>query len=80
MDKQDFSTPLLEGAQRFLHSKRNIKPGSKKEFSNQGETAPSMQTNITKRQNKMTLKSDCARNAKELKKVALGRPVREVSH
>lgn len=78
LDKQDLSTALLEGAQRFLHSKKNLKLGSKKEFSKQGETAPSMQTNIRKRQNKMTLKSDCARDAKELEKVALGRPLREV--
>ena len=80
LDKQDLSTALLEGAQRFLHSKKNLKPGSKKEFSKQGETAPSMQTNIRKYQNKMTLKSDCARGAKELEKVALGRPLREVPH
>lgn len=80
MDKKDLSTPLLEGTQKFLYSKKNPKSSSKKEFSNQGETAASMQTNITKCQNKMTLKSDYARNAKELKKVALGRPLREVSH
>lgn len=44
LDKQDLSTPLLEGEYEFFHSKKNLKPGSKQEFSNQGETAPSMQT------------------------------------
>lgn len=46
LDKKDLSTPLLEEGQKFLPSKKNLKPASKKEFVSQGETAPSMQTNI----------------------------------
>lgn len=81
LDKQDFSTPLLEGGQKFPHSKKNLKPGSKKEFSNQGETARNMQTNIIKHSNKMAWKGEWhARSARELNKAALGRPLRNTSH
>lgn len=79
LDKQDLSTPPLEEGQKFLPSKKHLKPASKK-FLNQGETALTMQTNITKYPNKMTRKGDCAKSTKELRKVALGRPLREVSH
>lgn len=74
LNKQDLSTPLLEGEYKIFHSEKNLKPGSKKKFSNLGEEAPSMQTNITKPPNKMTLKGDYAKSSKELKKVALGKP------
>lgn len=79
LDKQDLSTPPLEGEQKFLPSKKNLKVASKKEFLNQGETDPSMQTNITKHPNKMTWKGDCGISAKELKKVTLGWLLREAS-
>lgn len=61
LDKQDLSTPLLEGGQKFLHFKKHLKPRSKQEFSNQRETAPSMQINIIKHPNKMTLRGAYAR-------------------
>lgn len=80
LDRQDLSTPPLEGEQKFLPSKKNLKLAFQKEFLNQGETAPSMQTNITKHPNKMTLKGDCTTSAKELKQVTMERLLREVSY
>lgn len=80
LDRQDLSTPPLEGEQKFLPSKKNLKLAFQKEFLNQGETAPSMQTNITKHPNKMTLKGDCTTSAKELKQVTMKRLLREVSY
>lgn len=60
---------------RNFFTLKKYKTWLRKEFSNQGETVPNMQTNIMKHPNRITLKDTSAKNAKELEKATLGRPL-----